>query len=72
MKGPSLLRGTGVFDRLGALVARGMDAGVRWQLARLPIELPVPESWTPADPQEFWAASRVHDPAPITAGPVQH
>jgi predicted alpha/beta-hydrolase family hydrolase len=61
-----------VFDRLGALVARGMDAGVRWQLARLPIELPVPESWTPADPQEFWAASRVHDPAPITAGPVQH
>jgi predicted alpha/beta-hydrolase family hydrolase len=62
----------GVLDRVSAMVARAMDAGVRWQLARLPIELPLPESWTPADPTAFWAASRLRDPAPITAGPVHH
>jgi len=39
-----------------------MDAGVRWQLARLPVETPALGSWAPADPREFWAASRVHIP----------
>jgi dienelactone hydrolase len=47
-----------------------MDAGVRWQLARLPVDLPPPGSWAPADPREFWADSRLADPAPVSAGPV--
>ena len=54
---------------LGTLFARAMDAGVRWQLGRLPVELPAPGTWTPADPHEFWAASRLRDPAPIAVGP---
>jgi dienelactone hydrolase len=61
-----------MIDRVSALVARAMDAGVRWQLSRLPVELPAPDSWAPAEPHEFWAASRLHDPAAITAGPVLH
>jgi hypothetical protein len=59
-----------MMGRVTALVARAMDAGVRWQLARLPVVTPAPGSWAPADPQEFWAASRLRDLAPITAGPV--
>ena len=59
-----------MLDRVSEVVARAMDAGVRWQLARLPVELPPPDSWAAADPREFWAASRVHDPAAITAGSV--
>ncbi|MGO8686770.1 MAG: hypothetical protein ACLQT7_06225 [Candidatus Dormibacteria bacterium] len=59
-----------MLDRVGEVIARAMDAGVRWQLARLPVEPPPPDSWAPADPRGFWAESRVHDPAPIVAGPV--
>jgi len=59
-----------MIDWVGTLVARAMDAGVRWQLARLPVETPALGSWAPADPREFWAASRVHDPAEVTAGLV--
>jgi pimeloyl-ACP methyl ester carboxylesterase len=65
-----MMRRTEVIDRVSALVARATDAGVRWQLARLPVESPPPESWTPADVHEFWTASRVHDPAPVSSGPV--
>ena len=59
-----------MLDRVSELIARSMDAGVRWQLARLPVELPPSDSWSPVDPREFWAESRVHDPVPITSGPV--
>jgi len=59
-----------MIDWVSTLVARAMDAGVRWQLARLPVETPALGSWAPADPREFWAASRVHDPAEVTAGLV--
>jgi pimeloyl-ACP methyl ester carboxylesterase len=60
-----------VLDQLNATFARGMDAVVRFQFSRLPVELPPWGSWTPADPAEFWAQSRIHDPARVTAGPVQ-
>ncbi|HYA01016.1 MAG TPA: hypothetical protein VEK76_11795 [Candidatus Binatia bacterium] len=50
-------------------IARAMDAGVRWQLGRMPLRLPPPGSWTPADPTRFWAESSLHDPALITVGP---
>jgi len=65
-----MVRRTEVIDRVSTLVARAMDAGVRWQLARLPVELPSPGSWSPADPRAFWAASRLADPAPVSTGPV--
>jgi hypothetical protein len=41
-----------MIDWVSTLVARAMDAGVRWQLARLPVETPAPGSWAPADPSE--------------------
>jgi hypothetical protein len=59
-----------VIDRVSTLVARAMDAGVRWQLARLPVDMPPPDSWAPVDPREFWAESRIHDPARVSVGPV--
>jgi hypothetical protein len=59
-----------MIDRVSSLVARAMDAGVRWRLARLPVETPASGSWAPVDPHAFWEASRLHDLAQVTVGPV--
>lgn len=48
-----------------------MDAGVRWQLGRLPVEPPPPGSFEPADLVTFWAESAIGDPAQIRAGPAR-
>jgi pimeloyl-ACP methyl ester carboxylesterase len=45
---------------------RGIDAAVLWRLGALPIEAAAGELRDPAHPQEFWDASRVRDPAPVS------
>lgn len=57
-----------MLDPIRTWVARAMDAGVLWQLARLPVEPPLPGTWEPADPAAFWAESRLRDPATVTVG----
>lgn len=59
---------TATLDPLRRPLYRAMDAGVRWRLGQMPMGIPGPESWAPADPAGFWLASAVLDPAPVHAG----
>jgi dienelactone hydrolase len=60
-----------MLDRIARWTCEAMDAGVRWQLGRLPVELPPAGSFDPADPSAFWAASALRDPAAVHAGPAR-
>lgn len=57
-----------MIDRITDWAWQAMDAGVRWQLGRMPMEAPRPGSWAPVDPVQFWAESAVHHPAAVSAG----
>ncbi len=48
-----------------------MDAGVRWQLGRLPVQLPPAGSFAAADPAAFWSESAVGDPVPVRVSPAR-
>jgi hypothetical protein len=60
-----------MFQSLTGGLYRLMDAGVRWQIGRLPVEPTSAGALTPADPARFWAESRVATPAPVAAGPAR-